>query len=261
MKKLGIYAGINYPIPIEERIAAIKSAGFNVICLDFEKDMEKTETSWENQVNLANKYSLPILEAHLTGSNMTSIWDENDSEEAKFVTERLINELKDLSKLSIPTGIAHITWGYKAPKAPSDKALNRFMRITEAAEKYKVKLALENSVFEEQVRFVLCNIKSDYLGFCYDSGHENAFTPNANYLDSFGERLFSMHLHDNNGIKDNHYPPFHKDGTVNWEKVAEKLKKTELFSKYVVIEAGKQEESFEKLLEESYKAAVKLAIM
>ena len=40
MKKLGIYAGINYPIPIEERIAAIKSAGFDVICLDFEKDME-----------------------------------------------------------------------------------------------------------------------------------------------------------------------------------------------------------------------------
>lgn len=260
MKKLGIYAGIAYPIPIEERIAAIKSAGFDVICLDFEKDMEKTETSWENQVNLANKYSLPILEAHLTGSNMTSIWEE-ESEEAEFVTKRLINELKDLSMLSIPTGIAHITWGYKAPKAPSDKALDRFMRITEAAEKYKVKLALENSVFEEQVRFVLGNIKSDYLGFCYDSGHENAFTTNADYLDSFGERLFSMHLHDNNGIKDNHYPPFDINGTVDWAKTVEKLKNTDIFKESVILEVGKQPEPFDDLLKRSYEAAKKLAEM
>ena len=259
MKKLGIYAGIGYPIPIEERIAKIKETGFDLICLDFEKEMEATETSWENQLKLADKYSLPVKEAHLTGSGMSSIWQ--DCEEAKFVCNRLIEELRDLSELGIPVGVAHVTWGLGAVNAPNQNALDYFTKIAEAAEKYKVKLALENSVSDLHVRYVLDNIKSDYLGFCYDSGHENAFTKGADYLDSYSDRLFAMHLHDNNGIKDNHYPPFDINGTVDWAKTVEKLKNTDIFKESVILEVGKQPEPFDDLLKRSYEAAKKLAEM
>ena len=259
MKRLGIYTGIGYPHSIEERLSAIKTTGFDVVCLDFEKELVNTETSWENQLKLAQKYSLPVEAVHLTGSGTTSIWDE--CEEAEFVTNRLIGELCDMSKLGVNVGVAHITWGFDTPKPPSQKALDRFLRITEAAEKYKVKLALENSVFAEQVRFVLDNINSKYVGFCYDSGHENAFTPNENYLESYYDRMFAMHLHDNNGSFDNHYPPFHKNGTIDWNVKVEQLKKTDLFSESVIIEVGRQDESLEEVLKQSYESAVKLSKM
>lgn len=258
MKKLGMYTGIGYPKTLEERLSFMKETGFDVVCLDFEKEIVDTETPWDNQLKLAQKYNLPVEAVHLTGSKMTKIWE--DCEEAEFVTKRLIEELRDLGKLSVPCGVAHITWGFEKPLPPSENALHRFERIAEAADKYKVKLALENSVFGEHVHFVLDNISNEYVGFCYDSGHENAFTHDENYLEHYSDRLFAMHLHDNNGEKDTHCVPF--TGSIDWNKKVELLKKSEIFNDSVILEVGIQpDKTFEEIIKESYSAARKLAEM
>ncbi len=259
MKNIGIYAGMGYPVPIEQRISMIRDVGFDMIALNFEDDMRSTETSWENQVKLAEKYALPPVEAHLTGTMMTSIWSDCDA--AEFVTGRLINELKHLREVGVPVGIAHITWGHDVPPEPSLSALHRFERITEAAEKYGVRLALENSVFAKHVHFVLEHIQSEYLGFCYDSGHENAFTPTETYLQTYGDRLYAMHLHDNNGKEDNHFVPFDPRGTIDWESKMTLLNRTKLGSERIVLELGAQKESLEAVLASAYEAGLKLAKM
>ena len=41
MQKISIYSSITSKFPIEERIASIKEAGFDAVCLDFEKNLEK----------------------------------------------------------------------------------------------------------------------------------------------------------------------------------------------------------------------------
>lgn len=258
MKRIGIYTGMGYKVPFEDRVVAIKDAGFNVICLDFEKEMEPTETSWENQVKVCQKYNMPIETVHLTGSGTTKIWE--DCETAEYVTNRLIEELRDMSRLGVEVGVAHITWGYDVPNEPNPNALDRFKRITEAAEKYNVKLGLENSVYAKQVRFVLDNIQSDHIGFCFDSGHENAFTHGENYLDSYADRLVAMHLHDNDGVHDQHKLPF--DGTVDWNKTVAQLKKSQLFRESVILELARQMEyPMEELLRLGYERAIKLAEM
>lgn len=257
MQKLGIYTGIGYSNSLEERLELIKAAGFQVVCLNFEKDMEHTETSWENQMRLAQKYSLPVEAVHLTGTKMTSIW--KDCEEAEFVTVRLMDEIKAMKEVGVSTGVAHVTWGFNKPADPSEGALKRFERITEAAEKYGIRIALENSVFAEHVHYVLDNLKSQYIGFCYDSGHENAFTPMENYLEKYGGRLFAMHLHDNGGSYDDHNIPFR--GTINWREKVRLLKKTRLFRDSIILEIGVQKESLSEVIRMSYEAAVKLAGM
>ena len=242
MPKYSIYSGVIFYSgvisisPIEERIAAIAEAGFDAVCLDFEKELEKTETSWENQMKLAQKYALPVENVHLSAKGMNAVWKKG--EEGDAMIGRLMNELRDMSSLGVKTGVAHITWGHGFPEGSFEVGLERYKKAVETAEKYGVVLALENSVYAQHVHYLLENIKSPNLGFCYDSGHENAYTPNEDYLSKYGDILVAMHLHDNDGKNDNHFLPLHPMGTVNWQKKLALLKNTELFGRMITLEAG-----------------------
>jgi len=257
MKELSIYTSLGKGT-IEERMTAIKNAGFNTVCLDFEKEILHIDGSWESQVSLAVRTGLMIENVHLTGDGMTNIWSEG--EQGERVTERLIQELRDLSGLGLYKGVCHVTWGHAKPHDADETGLRRFYRIAEAAERYGVYLALENSVFPEYLQFIFDNIKSEHIGFCYDSGHEHAFAPDFNYLPKFGDRLFALHLHDNDGVHDNHFVPF--CGTIDWNTKIDDLKKTKLWETTVTLESCIYgEETLEDGLKRSYEAAKKLAEM
>ena len=229
-----IYSGVTTAYPIEDRIAAIRSVGFDAVCLDFEAELAATETSWDNQVRLCEKYGLPIENVHLTGAGMTSVWSEDAAGDA--VIDRLVKELSDMASLGIRVGIAHVTWGHDRPAGSFALGLSRYLRAAEAAEKYGVYLALENSVYPEYVRYLLDNINSKHVGFCWDSGHENAFSPGEDFLDAYADRLLAMHIHDNDGVHDLHAMPF--TGTVNWEHAVRGLKRSPLFSRMLTLECG-----------------------
>ncbi len=60
-------------------------------------------------------------------------------------------------------------------------------------------------------------------GVCWDTGHANiSGYKQSEQLATIGERLEAIHIHDNDGIKDSHLPPF--DGNVDWESVAQGLR-------------------------------------
>lgn len=233
-KRLSIYTSLNVKASIEERIAAIAEAGFDAVCLDFEKELEPTETSWENQLALCEKYALPVEAVHLTGENMNAVWSEGEAGER--VIGRLIDETARMASLGLTCpGVCHVTWGHDVPHAPDETGLARFLRAADAAEKVGVTIALENSVFPEYLQFILERVDSKRIGFCYDSGHENAFSPSYDYLSRFGSRLAAVHLHDNHGTMDEHAIPF--TGTVDWSKKVGQLKQTELWRKAVSLES------------------------
>ena len=236
MPKYSIYSGVILTAPIEERIAAIAAVGFDAVCLDFEKELEKTETSWENQMRLAQKYALPVENVHLSAKGMNAVWKEG--EEGDAMIGRLMDELRTMASLGIKTGVAHVTWGHGLPEGSFEIGLERYKKAVETAEKYGVTLALENSVYAQHVHCLLKGIKSPNLGFCYDSGHENVYTPNEDYLSEYGDILVAMHLHDNDGKNDNHFLPMHPHGTVDWQKKIALLKNTGLFGRMITLEAG-----------------------
>ncbi len=255
--KYSIYSGVTTAYPIEERITAIRDAGFDAICLDFEAELVSTETSWENQVRLADKYSLPIENVHLTGAGMTAVWSEG--EYGDFVIERLMTELADMASLGIRVGVAHVTWGYDRPAGAFETGLNRYLCAAEATEKYGVYLALENSVYPEYVRYLLDHIDSSHVGFCWDSGHENAFSRGENYLDSYADRLLAMHIHDNDGVHDLHAMPF--AGTVDWTKAVKQLSRAPLFSRMITLECGIGEHGLQKGFAAALESAKRLYIL
>lgn len=105
----------------------------------------------------------------------------------------------------------------------SNIGVERFKKIIEAAEKFDVNIAIENQGNPEYIGLVFSNIQSNRLYFCFDSGHENFYSPHLDLLDLYGDKLIALHLHDNNGKEDAHALPF--TGNVNWNKISSKLEK------------------------------------
>lgn len=68
---------------------------------------------------------------------------------------------------------------------------------------------------------VFAQLASPQLKFCYDSGHENYFSPQRDLLAQYGHLLAALHLHDNPGTSDLHALPM--TGTVDWPRVAQRL--------------------------------------
>ncbi len=65
---------------------------------------------------------------------------------------------------------------------------------------------------------VYAHYPPEYIGFCYDSGHAILGYSRMERIAPLMERLCVLHLHDNNGLDDQHLLPF--AGVVEWERVA-----------------------------------------
>lgn len=121
--------------------------------------------------------------------------------------------------------------------------------LLKEAEKCDVIIALENQWTPLNSSRVLLDIvkyfNSPYLWLCYDSGHGNLtekgkFLPNEtivpilwdelgvpveweeNLIEKFVPYLVNCHLHDNNGILDNHQ--IVGTGTIDWNRIKKALK-------------------------------------
>jgi sugar phosphate isomerase/epimerase len=79
-----------------------------------------------------------------------------------------------------------------------------------------------------QIRPLLDALDSSHVGFCFDTGHANAFG-SASYeewLEALGGRLGENHIHDNNGATDEHQPV--GEGTFPFPEFLERVRKRNL---------------------------------
>lgn len=119
------------------------------------------------------------------------------------------------------------------------------------AEKYGVIIALENQWTPLNHSSILLrimeNYRSPYLGLCYDSGHGNLMEKGMQFpgqtcvplvwnnlgapvewetdlAEKFSPWMVNCHLHDNNGILDEHKLP--GEGTVDWGRIMKVLRES-----------------------------------
>lgn len=102
-----------------------------------------------------------------------------------------------------------------------------------------VKIAFENLLAPlqdqiDQLDRLFANYDSDFLGFCFDSGHATLVSPDEHFIfaERYKNRIIAIHLQDTDGITqelmDDHAALFKLDkhaipftGVVNWNKLAE----------------------------------------
>lgn len=215
-----VYTWFGFRYPFEKIIKLIKNAGFQSVMTWWGDEYRDSNGPKGKEPEIIKKYGLKIENTHFSFSGANNIWE--DTLDGQEIFNKYYSYIGDCKTYEIPTAVIHVSSGDNPPPY-GQLGLDRFKRLLEKAEGDCVTIALENLRKPEYLDFIFKNIESDRLKFCYDSGHENCFTPHIDILEKYGDKLAALHLHDNDGTCDQHLLPF--TGTVNWERIMAYLKK------------------------------------
>lgn len=207
----------NKGVNVIDTIDAICNAGFkNVFIQWYNKDWNPTQ---EEQLKYIREKGLDVIFAHLGYQNINDIW--LDIEDGDKLVERYKNDIKICKENDIPMVVMHLIGKNEAPRY-NEIGLKRLQEIVDYAMTLDIKVAFENTKFKGYLDYVLLNIKNDNVGICFDSGHYHVHFDDDLDFTKFKDRIFAVHLHDNDKSDDLHLIPF--DGTIDWKKIIEELK-------------------------------------
>ncbi len=103
-----------------------------------------------------------------------------------------------------------------------ESAARAIRALLPVCEETGVRLAVENvppgflGVDVEELMGLVEGAESELVGVCFDTGHAHvAGQPMGDYLRRVGDRLFTVHWHDNDGTADQHLPA--GAGTIDWD--------------------------------------------
>ena len=106
-----------------------------------------------------------------------------------------------------------------------EKSLYTWEEIIRYAQQMNLKIAIEN-IFEEtpdNLKQLMEVLDSETIGLCFDTGHFNIFSKVSlsQWLDSVDSYIYEFHIHDNNGLADQHLAP--GKGNFDFDTLIRKL--------------------------------------
>lgn len=193
-----------YSYSPEERIAAIKKAGFDSVMFWWGNEFDSCDGTKEYRYELAVKAGLQVSTVHFPSTNAHFLWLNSD-EGTGYVRE-MVSAVHDCGRLHIKNLVMHTTRKFLTVP-PNQTGLEHLQKVLTEAESEGVKIAIENTRFLNYNSYIYENLSSPALGFCFDTGHANCYTPGQYPLDLFSKYLSTTHIHDNYG------PEGHPSGT------------------------------------------------
>jgi sugar phosphate isomerase/epimerase len=146
-----------------------------------------------------------------------------DKKILKATRERL-QQLLDLIPIFEPVSVVcHTGYDRKRYHEVEDTwletSIETWMPVVAHLKGQRTKLTIEN-VYEKTPRMLVRlfeGLNTDEVGFCFDPGHARAFseTDMQGWLNALGTRIGELHLHDNDGTRDQHLAI--GDGAIDFE--------------------------------------------
>jgi sugar phosphate isomerase/epimerase len=248
------------PHPYLKRIA---EAGFTHIhwCHHWATDFIYSDHEIEQIRQWFKECGLRLLNLHASHGK-EKYWVSQNEYQRLAGIELVENRIQMTARLGGDVLIIHIPTT-RLPESPASwlaqirKSLDQ---VEPYAKHYSVQVALENMHGDnwEMLEVLLPEYDPEFLGVCFDSGHANLSGHNFEHLERLKDRLIAVHLHDNDGLTDQHKIPF--TGTVDWNALASII----AFSAYkgcVNLEVAIQESGFTDeyaFLQQTYLAGVRL---
>ena len=250
MKKgISFYYGFNSDPEIRAKL--IKEEGFDCVITNADKRFNNQNGSIKKQERLFKKYGIGKSSLHFAyvTSELPYFWQDC------CIGNRMERSLKSDVKLAHKYGYTCVVVHVQG--VPSEVGVNRIKRVLKLCEKLNVPLAFENIDDNAAFEYVMDNFKSEYVKFCYDSGHAHAFKPKIDYLKKYGDRLITVHLHDNMRNRDAH--ALNRFGSIDWDKIAKSLAKCrEVNLDYELLMRVEHNMTEEEVLAECFKQAQEL---
>ena len=150
----------------------------------------------------------------------------------------------NIETITIHPGLTSMAVPYMEEKAV-EKAKKSLSSIDRISAEYGVRIAVENMPSfpfmlghtAEEMKDLIGNTN---LGFCLDIGHANTTDEIDNLIDAFKDRFANIHIHDNNGDRDDHMTI--GKGSIDFDNV---LKRLEFYTRNYVIESKNFESAVE----------------
>ena len=216
----GICFYFGYNIDKFEMGKMIAESGLNTVMTCADPRFEHQNGNMETQMKIFKENRLKVSSLHnqYKTEELENFWKDNEIGER--LEKTLISDIETAKKYGFKCVVVHTLGTF------NEFGKARLERVLDVCEKNNVYLAVENIDNEHPILDIFENVKHPYLKFCYDSGHNNCFDKDFDYLSKYGDKLVCLHLHDNNGLRDQH--TLNRYGTINWDKLAQKLAKLDL---------------------------------
>jgi len=232
--EFGISLALVKPLPVEESLAKIAAAGFK--CVELTGGQGPIGLWWQNPNGFRKALDaagLTARTAHSPGVN-NGTPDEAARRASIDETSAIFQPAAEVGVEVIvvhpntPDGEDYTEAGFEASLARSVESLTM---LADRAKDAGVRLAVENlpmrhlprpgGRIEDTLRMI--DSLGNHVGICFDVGHSNANVDDpVAEIRTAGERIFCVHLQDNDGIgEDQHLIP--GEGTVRWPEVVEAL--------------------------------------
>lgn len=256
--QLGIFSWFGFVLPLPERLRLIKNAGFDATTLWWEDEYGPAAIKKEIMPYMVKESGLILENIHIPYDSCDDLWNEHKPVRNAIV-DKYIGWLNDCARYNIPIMVMHLTdsLNLPSPNQYGQHGLECISILTKVAENLGISIAIENTGREDYIHFVLSEIHSKYLGFCYDSSHNRIYSNNdLTLLKKLNHRIITTHLSDNDGCKDCHWLP--GEGIIDWEKLMSffSLDKYQDFLTLEVYPTEQQlRETPETFLSQAYKSA------
>lgn len=208
----------NKEVNIVQTINAIAKSGYKKVFAQWYDD-DSWEFDQDSQINLCKSLGLEIIFAHLGYQKINSIW--LPGEEGDKQVERYKKDFLDCKERGISLVVMHLTSGNNAEKY-NELGLKRIKELAEFAKSLDMRIAFENAKIKGYLEYVFENLDYDNLGICFDIGHYHVHFKDDFPFELFKNKIWAVHLHDNDQTDDLHLLPF--DGTLEWKDTIKKLK-------------------------------------
>ena len=256
----------------EQQAEDIKAAGFNCVIHTADPKFNNENGNFNKSVKLIKRNNLTLSSLHARYEKKELPHFFMDDEIGERLEKDLIKDVKFAFKYGFNCVVVHLSG------EANQIGFCRLRRVLDVCEKLNVSLALENlSNNANLLEQVFKNVKSDYLKFCWDVGHNHCFTPEIDFASIYKDKLVALHLHDNLGkdvpmVKyaeieyDSINPDMHtlnKYGNIDWQMVAKKIADLNrpINLDYEVLMCYRKDETPKQVLEEVYEQACELELL
>ena len=206
-----------------------------------------------------------IREGHYR-KDYTSNWEYNRKAGVELIKNRVdLAEALGASEIVLHLYVPYLTI-QRQPETKEDfygcvyRSLDELMPY---CREKKVRICIEN-LFDVPDKYMLeawdrlfARYAKEFLGLCYDTGHANMVWRESapEILGRYADRLYAVHIHDNNGAMDSHWIP--GDGGIQWEKVMDVIARS-AYEGPLLLELGCNERDPERYLKRAYEAGCRL---